>query len=217
MLQSENIRVAVTSWTLLNSPPMDETVIKAMQKWPNVPNVYGWLRLDRRGHWLLKTAPGRFERIGNRGLIEFIGRNYEPDSDGNWYFQNGPQRVFVGLDYTPQVMRLGDDGRTWTTHSGTPAGRIHGLLLDEHDQLVLVSDAGPGVVDDRDIPALLESISEAGIPCDPEALMGRLRAMADPIQLQLMGHTMEASAINSKTLPARFRFVPEPVPQQENA
>ena len=196
---------------------MDETVIKAMQKWPNVPTVYGWLRLDRRGHWLLKTAPGRFERIGNRGLIEFIGRNYEPDPEGNWYFQNGPQRVFVGLDYTPQVMRLGDDGRTWTTHSGALAGRIHGLLLDENDQLVLVSDAGPGVVDDRDIPVLLESLSVGGTACEPEGLMTRLRGSTESIQLELMGHTIAASAIDSSTLPARFRFVPEPVPQQENA
>ena len=28
---------------------MDEIVIRAMQKWPNVPNVFGWLKLDRRG------------------------------------------------------------------------------------------------------------------------------------------------------------------------
>lgn len=196
---------------------MDETVIKAMQKWPNVPNVYGWLRLDRRGNWLLKTAPSRFERIGNRGLIEFIGRNYESDSGGNWYFQNGPQRVFVGLDYTPQVMRLGDDGRTWNTQSGVAVGRIHELLLDENDQLVLVSDAGPGIVDDRDIPVLLESLTEGGAACDPEVLMTRLRDSTASIQLQLMGHTIAVSAVNSKTLPARFRFVSEPVPQQENA
>ena len=196
---------------------MDETVIKAMQKWPNVPEVYGWLRLDRRGNWLLKTAPGRFERIGNRGLIEFIGRNYEPDPGGNWYFQNGPQRVFVGLDYTPQVMRLGEDGRTWTTQSGVVVGRIHELLLDEQDQLLLVSDAGPGVVDDRDIPVLLEHLSEGGVVCDPEAIMDRLRNSAHPVQLELMGHTIAASAISSRTLPDRFRFVPEPVPQQEKA
>jgi hypothetical protein len=217
MLHSKNIRVAVNGRTLLNSRPMDETVIKAMQKWPNVPNVYGWLRLDRRGNWLLQTAPGRFERIGNRGLIEFIARNYESAANGSWFFQNGPQRVFVGLDYTPHVMRLGDDGRTWITQAGTAAGRILELLLDENDQLVLVAETGPGIVDDRDIPVLLERLAEGGAALDPEALMGRLRASRDSIQVQLMGHTIAASAVDSRTLPARFHFVSEPVPQQENA
>ena len=35
---------------------MDEIVARAMQKWPNVPDVYGWLRLDRRGTWWLKSG-----------------------------------------------------------------------------------------------------------------------------------------------------------------
>ena len=28
---------------------LDEQVRRAMQKWPQVPAVYGWLRLSRRG------------------------------------------------------------------------------------------------------------------------------------------------------------------------
>ena len=28
---------------------MDESVIRALAKWPNVPAVYGWLSLSRRG------------------------------------------------------------------------------------------------------------------------------------------------------------------------
>ena len=42
---------------------MDEIVLRSMLKWPNVPSVYGWLRLDRRGQWLIRMpsvplAPG---------------------------------------------------------------------------------------------------------------------------------------------------------------
>ena len=33
---------------------MDETGLRSMAKWPNVPAVYGWLTLDRRGNWLLQ-------------------------------------------------------------------------------------------------------------------------------------------------------------------
>src|SRR5262245_10851898 len=79
---------------------MDDAVVRAMAKWPNVPNVYGWLNLDRRGNWMIKG-----DRIANEGVTAFIGRNYAPDEQGRWYFQNGPQRVFVTLDYTPFVIR----------------------------------------------------------------------------------------------------------------
>ena len=27
---------------------MDDAVLRSMAKWPNVPDVYGWLSLDRR-------------------------------------------------------------------------------------------------------------------------------------------------------------------------
>ena len=33
---------------------MDDIVKQAMAKWPNVPHVYGWLALDRRGVWRIK-------------------------------------------------------------------------------------------------------------------------------------------------------------------
>ena len=58
---------------------MDDAVLRSMAKWPNVPAVYGWLRLDRRGNWLLKG-----ERINNPAIVECIGRNYEPDAQGRW-------------------------------------------------------------------------------------------------------------------------------------
>ena len=80
---------------------MDEIVKQGMAKWPNVPSVYGWLGLDRRGHWLIKG-----ERIANTIVADFIGRNYERDDRGRWFFQNGPQRVFIALDYTPFVYRM---------------------------------------------------------------------------------------------------------------
>jgi hypothetical protein len=63
-----------------------------------VPAVYGWLALDRRGRWLLKEPAGaRFSGVGNVALREFIGRKYAVDERGCWYFQNGPQRVYVAL------------------------------------------------------------------------------------------------------------------------
>src|SRR5258708_37501875 len=90
---------------------MDEIVLRSMLKWPDVPAVYGWLSLDRRGNWMIKTVAGRFERIAHAAVREFIGRHYASDSEGRWYFQNRPQGVFVAVDYTPWVYRVDDRGR----------------------------------------------------------------------------------------------------------
>ncbi len=110
---------------------MDEIVLRGMAKWPNVPAVYGWLSLDRRGQWLIKG-----ERISNALVTEFIGRNFTRDERGCWYFQNGPQRVFVDLDYTPRVYRVvNPDGAPLALEAST--GR-HGIrdprCLDRRDR-----------------------------------------------------------------------------------
>src|SRR5919204_365486 len=92
---------------------MDPLVARAMAKWPNVPAVYGWLALDRRGNWLIRSTSTTqpFERITNAALREFIARNYEADSAGRWYFQNGPQRVYVTIGY------IGGEGHNLQEHS----------------------------------------------------------------------------------------------------
>ncbi len=98
---------------------MDDTVLAAIAKWPNVPAVYGWLGLSARGEWRLKGQP-----IGNAALREFIGRNYAADERGRWYFQNGPQRVFVELEAAPWIWRISSDGlqRQVLAHTGRAQG-----------------------------------------------------------------------------------------------
>src|SRR6185503_14581352 len=106
---------------------MDDIVLRGMAKWPNVPAVYGWLSLDRRGQWLLKG-----ERISNPAVTEFIGRNFERDPRGCWFFQNGPQRVFVALDYMPFVLRVTSaEGAPLElqTQTGKAVGAIEGAWL----------------------------------------------------------------------------------------
>ena len=122
---------------------MDEIVARSIVKWPNVPAVYGWLSLDRRGNWLIKG-----EKIGNAALRDFIGRNYEADDRGRWFFQNGPQRVYVKLAYTPLVVRFEGDGLV--DQCGRPFVAEQTLVDDEGS--VLVAGAGRvALVDDRDL------------------------------------------------------------------
>ena len=122
---------------------MDETVLRSMAKWPDVPDVYGWLSLDRRGNWLLQG-----ERIGNAALREFISRNYASDARGCWFFQNGPQRVFVALAYTPLVLHF--EGEALFDHCGRPF-QLEQAFVDEEGSVLMHGKAGIGLLDDRDL------------------------------------------------------------------
>ena len=140
---------------------MDEFVARSMAKWPKVPAVNGWLALDRRGNWLIKG-----ERIGNAALREFIGRNYQADQRGRWYFQNGPQRVYVSLAYTPLVVRY--EGEALVDHCGRPF--VAAEALEDDEGSVLFPGSGTvGLLDDRDLARFadqafpLGSIAKAGV------------------------------------------------------
>ncbi|ABC39210.1 DUF2946 family protein [Burkholderia thailandensis] len=90
---------------------MDDIVKQALAKWPNVPHCTGWLLLDRRGGWRMRddaaqAAGALGSPVRHPALVDFIARNYERDEDGQWFFQNGPQRVYVELAYTPWIVRL---------------------------------------------------------------------------------------------------------------
>ncbi len=197
---------------------MDEIVTRAMQKWPNVPNVFGWLKLDRRGNWLVKTRAASerepaFDRISNAAVIEFIGRNYQPDARGRWFFQNGPQRVFVTLEYTPLVYRLRGDGRSIETHAGALVAAPKAAWVDDAGMLVLETEHGPGVVLDRDLPALLERIVvRDGNPADDTVLESLADGKRPNLALVLGQHRVALGSIGAAEVPQRFGFDPAPKP-----
>jgi hypothetical protein len=197
---------------------MDEIVIRAMQKWPNVPNVFGWLKLDRRGHWLVKSRTGGdaqpvFERISNAAVVEFIGRNYQADTKGRWFFQNGPQRVFVTLEYTPLVFALRGDGESIEAHTGAVPSVVLRAWVDDAGQLLLDTDLGPGIALDRDLARLLEKIVVTdGKPADDEAIESLAAGGAPALALALGRKRVPLGSIAAADVPKRFRFEPAPRP-----
>jgi hypothetical protein len=197
---------------------MDEIVIRAMQKWPNVPNVYGWLKLDRRGQWLVKSRAGSdaqpvFERISNQAVVDFIGRNYQADDRGRWFFQNGPQRVFVTLEYTPLVYRLRSDGESVEAHTGAVPKVVLRAWVDDAGQLVLDTDLGPGIVLDRDLARLLERIVVTdGKPADDEAIESLAAGGAPALALALGKKRVPLGSIAAADVPKRFKLDPAPRP-----
>ncbi len=189
---------------------MDEIVIRGMLKWPNVPSVYGWLSLDRRGNWMIKNVSGRFERIANPAVNDFIARNYASDEAGRWFFQNGPQRVFVALDYTPWVYRLDDAAEGLVAHTGAAAGALETVYLDEAGALLLQGGPGIGVLLDRDLPAFVELLGDPRGGTS-ERLLEEV-AKGREARAVLQGGNVRLAPIRGADLPGRFGFVPRPAP-----
>jgi hypothetical protein len=194
---------------------MDEIVLRSMLKWPDVPAVYGWLSLDRRGNWMIKSVAGRFERIAHAAVREFIGRNYASDSAGRWYFQNGPQRVFVALDYTPWVYRLADVGQGLLAHTGAAPRSLEAVFLDDAGAVLLRTEIGIGVLLDRDLSAFLERLADAR----GRALERLLEEVAQGAQAQalLQGRSVPIAAVRAADVPSRFGFVALPTPRAGEA
>jgi hypothetical protein len=191
---------------------MDEIVIRGMLKWPNVPAVYGWLSLDRRGSWMIKNVSGRFERIANAAVNEFIGRNYAADEQGRWYFQNGPQRVFVALDYTPWVYRLDDAGEGVVAHTGAATRGIEGVYLDEAGALLLHANLGIGVLLDRDLPAFVERLTDRDGRAS-DRLLDEVASGRETLAM-LQGGSVRLAPIRGADVPGMFGFVPRPTPPE---
>lgn len=152
---------------------MDDIVRQAMSKWPNVPACTGWLGLDSRGQWHMRDdrvqSLGTFQSgvpgakgsvLRHEKLIEFIQRNYESDASGRWYFQNGPQRVFVELEAAPWVWRL-DSDHLPVAHNGERT-RVTACLMDELGRVYLETPLGLGLVHTLDVVLAAQAL-EAGL------------------------------------------------------
>jgi Protein of unknown function (DUF2946) len=115
---------------------MDDWVVRAMQRWPDVPALFGWLGLDRRGRWLIRDEVIRHPRI-----IHTLNRNYACDAHGRWFFQNGPQRGFIRLASTPLILRTTGD-ETLITHNDLPVERVTSAFVTEEGSIMLSTEHG---------------------------------------------------------------------------
>jgi hypothetical protein len=203
---------------------MDERVKQSMARWPDVPAAWGWLRLDRRGQWRIldRNAPGFDETrdgagnpIRHEALIDFICRNYSADPQGRWYFQNGPQRVYVDLEMGPLVWRVAatPDGATLVAHTGEVAQHIERLAMDPEGTVWAQSELGPGAIDDRQLAALLASSENGPAHSDEDGtnLSTEHDALAQWPQVRLRGQEkpLRISALGSSAEQA-FGFVRRP-------
>ncbi len=216
---------------------MDDIVRQALAKWPNVPACYGWLLLDRRGNWRMRDdavqrAHGLGSPVRHAALIAFIVRNYDVDELGQWYFQNGPQRVYLELEYTPFVVRLArvaDDTLELTDQTGARwepdacwsddrgavifSGHVEGskpqrvAVLHDHDLDLFADCLDGGDVDGE--------VAERGDGHDSEAREHEPPSVGDSVGsasrfLWRRNRALTMGALAVDDIAARFGFVKSP-------
>lgn len=186
---------------------MDDIVRQALAKWPNVPSCTGWLMLDRRGNWRMRDeaaqAGGELGTpIRHEALLGFINRNYDADERGQWFFQNGPQRVYVELGYTPWVVRLSADaaGALALTDQAGGAFEPSVVFVDDEGGILFVDSSMPprvAVLHDHD----LEVFSDHAALGD-DSMSGEFR-WNNGVVLPLQG-------VRRNEVAGRFGFVDSP-------
>jgi hypothetical protein len=177
--------------------------LSAIAKWPNVPACYDWLSLDRRGDWRLQG-----ERVTHHGFITLLNRQYGVDDRGCWFVQNGPQRVFVALAYTPWIFRRESDA--FVSHTGEPAGNIKAIYLDEEGSILLETTLGIGLLDDRDLPAFLDQCRQGGNATVNEE--NWLKTMSGEAVADIEWGQFPLQTIRQNDVAHCFNFQPSPQP-----
>jgi hypothetical protein len=197
---------------------MDDIVKQAMAKWPNVPYCYGWLALDARGNWRMRdehaqrnALPG--DKLANAALVGFIVRNYARDERGCWYFQNGPQRVYVDLEATPFVART-DPAHGFVLHTGAPLDGVEAAFITEAGELILQQGDIVAQLDDRDVAQALNAVQADGQRVSDDALLAWLEGggtLAAP-SLNVSGSSVPLRKMDRGAIADRFGFRKAPTP-----
>ena len=197
---------------------MDDIVKKAMAKWPDVPHCYGWLGLDARGAWRMRDERAQHldlagDKVIQVALLGFINRNYAVDERGCWYFQNGPQRVYLNLEATPFIART-DPAQGLLLHTGEPVDELDRAFMTETGELIVDSGGKIAQVDDRDVAQLMASMEIGGKPVSDEALMAWLENGQGELLLRYKDQSVRVDRIKRDEVPTYFGFTRLPAPSK---
>lgn len=196
---------------------MDDIVKQAMAKWPNVPHCYGWLRLDARGVFRMcdevaqkNAAAG--DPIRHASLLAFIYRNYASDEHGAWFFQNGPQRVYVDLETTPFIARTNTQEKqeNFVTQDGLALKDIHTVWLSDQGNLLLQNATQIAMLDDRDIAACLSQFRLGGAVCSDAELLNWMHQPTEDCGFILGDDLLPVKFIQSNDIAEQFAFQQKP-------
>ena len=181
---------------------------------PTCPPCYAWLALDARGAWRMRdersqalNLPG--DKIRNATLSGFINRNYQHDQQGRWYFQNGPQRVYVDLAATPFIAHTTSEN-AFVLHTGVPMDEVDNIFLSAEGKLFLLNGETLAQVDDRDLAACLGKLTIGSKSASDQELMQWLENIDGTQTLRFavsQNKTLEVQRGELKQLMIQFGFV----------
>jgi hypothetical protein len=149
------------AWTILSdkpwpSGPMCQTVMVGWA-WMNVGiGTSEMTQHKREATFKVAYLVPRGLLLQHEKLIEFIHRNYAADSMGAWFFQNGPQRVYVELAATPFVWRLSSDFKL-TAQTGAET-QAHICYTDESGRVYFQTAMGFGLLHTLDVAKAAEGL-----------------------------------------------------------
>jgi hypothetical protein len=159
--------------------------------------------------------------IKHAALNAFIARNYASDVDGRYFFQNGPQRVYVNLDATPWVVRMmptGNGGDPWqfqtqceTLLTPTTAfldeaghilieGRLTQTIYSSTNQFNEIERLSIALLHDHDIEIFSGLSSLSNTACALEGIW------------RWHGHDLKLEPITATEVQSRFQFQAQPQP-----
>jgi hypothetical protein len=205
---------------------MDDSVVRSLVKWPTVANCFGWLALDRRGAWRMRDdyaqahgLPG--DAIKHEALNAFIARNYASDNEGRYFFQNGPQRVYINLYATPWVVRMMPTGHAehpWQFQTQCKSLFLpSAAFLDEAGHILIegkltqtictgvapnqfneIERLSIALLHDHDIELFSQLVSLDHATCSPEGIW------------LWHGHDLKLEPITTTEVQSRFQFQTQP-------
>ena len=202
---------------------MDEQVLRSLVKWPNVPDCYGWLALDRRGQWRMRDEFNQQHHLPCQVIVlqalkEFVSRNYARDSQWMYFFQNGPQRVFITLDATPWVVRIipSDQGIRLLTQCQSSLEPT-AALSDENGNIYIVGKVTQTIYEDSDRGkfSIQESKSVALLHDHDLDLFSELASLREEAcsfggSWNWHGKQLPLDPIHSSELATRFHYIAKP-------
>ncbi len=159
--------------------------------------------------------------IKHAALNAFIARNYASDTEGRYFFQNGPQRVYVSLDATPWVVRMmptGNAEHPWQFQTQCESllaptaafmdeaghilieGRLTQTIWSTANQFIEIECLNIALLHDHDIELFSGMTSLSNTAC---ALEGSWR---------WHGHDLKLEPITTAEVESRFQFQARPQP-----
>jgi hypothetical protein len=193
---------------------MDKQVQLAMAKWPNVPHCFGWLGLDARGAWRMRDQRAQDlgllgSKINNVTLRSFIDRNYMADDMGCYFFQNGPQRVYVELQATPFIAHS-DPRSGWVLHTGVVLDHCDAVWMTPDGKIVLRSDDYLAQIDDRDMADAIPHISLQNQIASDDQILNWLDNPNENLTFSLKGQAITIQSATLESLAQSYHFVASP-------